>query len=385
MYQSIESQVSTGKRGTRFVLLLSILAWSLGGSIGMAQEEPGEEEPAQAQEESSGGVKITFHGYLTQAYAQSDGHQFLGITEDGTADYRTAALQIRADVNKDDAFVVQLSHERFGASGVHLIKDDVELDWIFYEHKFRNSAVKVGRVQIPFGIYNEVRDVGTLLPFYRPSHNFYGEAAYSSETIDGVVLSHSFQLGDRWGLDADVHYGDWKFISRDFVTGAYVNNSVDDSIGAELWLETPISGLRIGAGGMRYDIEFAGVESKWNVYHVSVAGDFDRFAIHSEFKDVDIGNGFHVLFDYVHLGVNVTEKLSVNVQQDRFYQKFSGFPKFRADQDRVAGINYAFSPSLVLKTEHHWNEGRFWLEDVPQFGLEELETRYWLVSLSTSF
>jgi hypothetical protein len=125
MYQSIESQVSTGKRGTRFVLLLSILAWSLGGSIGMAQEEPGEEEPAQAQEESSGGVKITFHGYLTQAYAQSDGHQFLGITEDGTADYRTAALQIRADVNKDDAFVVQLSHERFGASGVHLIKDDV--------------------------------------------------------------------------------------------------------------------------------------------------------------------------------------------------------------------------------------------------------------------
>ncbi len=366
-----------------FVLGL-ILALSASGLA--AQEEPAaQEEKVGAAAEERFGLKLSFHGYLTQAYAQSDGHQFLGISEDGTADYRTAALQIRADVTKQDAFVVQLSHERFGASGVQEVKDDVELDWIFYEHKFGDSAVKVGRVQIPFGIYNQIKDVGTLLPFYRPSHNFYGEAAYSSETVDGLVLSHSFHLGERWGLDADVHYGDWKFIARDFFTGAFTENSVNDSIGAELWLETPISGLRIGTGGIRYDITFAGVESRWNVYHVSLAGDFDRFAIHSEYKDVDIGNGFHVLFDYVHLGVNLTEKLTLNAQQDRFFQKLSGFPKLEADQDRAAGLNYAFNPALVLKAEHHWNEGRFWLEDVPQFGDPGLKTRYWLLSLSTSF
>ncbi|HEV8578297.1 MAG TPA: hypothetical protein VGX68_04385 [Thermoanaerobaculia bacterium] len=364
------------RAGARFLSGLLFMALSLSGSSLIAQEE--------ASEEKSSELKVTFHGYLTQAYARSDGHNFLGITEDGTADYRTAALQVRADIRKNDAFVVQFSHERLGESGAQEIKDDVELDWIFYEHRFGDSAVKVGRVQIPFGIYNEVRDVGTLLPFYRPSNNFYGEAAYSSETVDGVVLSHSFRLGD-WGLDADLHYGDWKFVSRDFFTGKFVSNDVNDSIGAELWLDTPISGLRFGAGGMRYDIDFAGVESKWDVYHVSVAGDFDRFAVHSEYKDVNIGSGFHVLFDYIHLGVNLTDKVTLNAQQDRFFTKLRGTSKVEADKDRAVGVNYAFNPSLILKTEHHWDEGRFWLEDVPQFGPPGLKTRYWLISLSTSF
>jgi len=355
----------------------------LGGSVLIAQESPAAEAPEQ---DESKGLKITFHGYLTQAYAQSDGHQFLGITEDGTADYRTAALQIRADISKDDAFIVQFSHERFGASQLQNIKDDVGLDWIFYERRFGDSSIKVGRVQIPFGIYNEVRDVGTLLPFYRPSHNYYGEAAFSSETVDGAVLSHAFKLGESWGLDADLHYGNWKFVTKNFLTNAYTALDANDSLGVELWLDTPVSGLRIGTGAMRFDLKTsaAAPERRWKVYHVSLAGDFDRFAVHAEYKDVDLVTS-HALTGYAHLGVNLTEKLTVNAQQERLYLKSPNLARRKLDDDRAAGINYAFNPTLVLKAEHHWNEGSFWLEDVGAFNIVGPKTKYWLLSLSTSF
>ncbi len=372
----------------RCLELLSVLGLATllvsGAGAARAQEEPPPSEPAAEEEEA--GLKIGIHGYLTQAYAQSDGHQIFGITEDGTADYRTAALQIRADISSDDAFVFQLSHERFGESRIQEIKDDVELDWLFYEHRFGDTSVKVGRVQIPFGIYNEVRDVGTLLPFYRPSHNFYGEVAYSSETVDGVVLSHKFPLGGEWRLEADLHYGDWEFIQSDFLTGAYAASKVNDSKGVELWLDTPVPGLRFGAGAMSYDIESPTGQVNWKGYHFSVAGDFNRFSFHGEIKDADVVFG-HVYQGYVHLGVNLTGKISLNAQKDFGYFDFDGLSRIEFDDDRIAGLNYAFNPSLVLKAEHHWNEGGFYLEDIPPdlTSTRVIDTRYWLVSLSTAF
>jgi len=354
-----------------------------------AQDEPAAPDEAAAEpasHDSDDGVKVTFHGYLTQAYGQTDGFTFLGIPEDGTADYRTAAVQIRADISDDDAFVVQFSHERFGNSRVAEIKDDVELDWIYYERHFGPTTLKVGRVQIPFGIYSEVRDVGTVLPFYRPSHNFYGEAAYSSETVDGIVVSRDFSLGDSWRLEADAHYGNWEFVQRDFITGAYQADQVDDSVGLQLWLDTPLPGFRVGGGYMEYHIQAPTGEMKWDTVFAGLSGEFERFSFHTDAKLTDIGIG-DVYLGYIHAGVNLTDKITLNAQQDLFYLEFAGTPRTKIDDDLALGLNYAFSSSVVLKAEHHWNEGNFWLEDAPPQppSASSIETRYWLVSLSTAF
>jgi hypothetical protein len=136
----------------------------------------------QASGESAGsGIlsKLFVHGYLTQAYARTNEHQLIGINDEGTTDYRMAALQFRYAITTNDNFVIQFSHERIGDSPVMQFKNDVELDWVFYEHRFNDAtSVKVGKVQIPMGIYNEIRDVGTILPFYRPIFSFYFEGAY---------------------------------------------------------------------------------------------------------------------------------------------------------------------------------------------------------------
>lgn len=371
---------STNKPGKR--ILIVILMMLCCAMVVAGQEQTAAVEDEVVAEVESEGPKITFHGFLTQAYGQSDGHQFLGIPEDGTADYRTAALQIRTDVTADDAFVIQLSHERFGRSSIQSVKDDVELDWIFYEHRFGNTAVKVGRVQIPFGIYNEVRDVGTLLPFYRPSANFYSDGAFGTETVDGIVLAHHLDLGARWGLDADVYYGDGELADRG--PQGYTVRDLNDYQGIELWLETPVSGLRVGAGALRFDIQRSAGTQQWKLYHLSVAADFARVSAHVEYREADIVT-LKGPAGYFHLGFKVTDKVEVNAQKDLFYLKGPRFPKRKMDDDLALGVNYFFRPELVLKAEHHWNEGGFFLEDLPFLSAIGTETQYWLVSLSTSF
>jgi hypothetical protein len=378
--------------------IFAIAAWCLLAVAGAARaqtapaEKPGEEPAAKAEDqgtEEPEGLKISIHGYLSQAYAQSDGNQFLGITKDGTADYRTAALQIRADVTQRDAFAVQFSHERFGNSPIQTQFADVDLDWIFYEHRFgEGTTVKVGKVQTPYGIYNEVRDVGTLLPFYRPSHNFYADGAFSTETIDGIVLSHRFTFGS-WGLDGDLHYGNWEFLNKTN-TGAYVTRRVDDSMGVQLWLQTPLSGLRIGAGAMDFQVQpttATPTEQGWNTRFYSLDSQFGRVVLQAEYRTVDVVTG-DVNGGYVHLGVGLTEKLSAHGQYDDMdlKTKVGVRVKFDMDHDEALGLKYDFTPAHVLKAEYHWNETAFWAENVvPAILGPTKKTEYWLLSFATSF
>jgi hypothetical protein len=342
---------------------------------------------SKEDDEAKDGLKITLNGYLSQAYAISDGNQVSGIPKQGTADYRTAAVQMRVDMTPQDTFSVKLRHERIGESPFQAFQPDVALDWIFYEHKFGDSAVKVGRVKIPFGLFNEVRDVGTLLPFYRAPTDFYGAGSFTTQTIDGALVNHAFNLGGGWRLDGDLYYGNWEFVASE--SEGVFKSKARNSLGAEMWLETPLPGLRIGVGGMTYTVvkEEAGgtVTTPSKSYHVSVEERLGRLVTHVEYKyrhtaDAKINSG------YVHLGFLLTDRLTVNGQAERYHTVIAELPDGKdQDDDRALGLNYAFRTDLVLKLEHHWNRG--FNTEVPASGLfgPRQKTRYGILSLSTSF
>lgn len=376
------------------VVLLAIGGWTAAAwgqedtatpASGSAQESPEEDE------EGGGGSfldKVVIHGHLNQAYAFSDGNQIVGIPKDGTADYRTAALQIRADMTEDDTFVVQLSHERLGLSPSQANREDVELDWIFYQRRFGASSVKVGRIPIPFGLYNEVRDVGTVLPFYRPARPLYEESSFTTESIDGALLAHRFELGGNWRLAADVHYGNWEFFD------AQLNPvKCDDSLGVELWLETPVSGLRLGIGGLRYDTEGKTTpKSHRQLSHLSIAGDFGRIVSEVELKRdtaqrVTGGRLVSVWGGYGRLGFRVTNKLLLQGEYDFLDVSFPR-TETAEDRDRALGLSYSFRHDLVLKAEYHWVHG-FRVEGqpglIPTRPVPDYKTQFGILSLATSF
>jgi hypothetical protein len=345
---------------------------------------PGQDQPEEGAGKKTG-LQITLNGSLTQAYARALDRTFLGIPKAGTADYRTAAVQIRFDLGAQDSFSLKLGHERLGDSPIAEAESNVSVDWLFYEHRFAFGALRVGRVKFPFGIYNEVRDVGTLLPFYRPSTDFYGTGSFTTEEIDGAAFSHSFDLGRGWQLDADVFGGNWEFFTLSPELGLSTGKA-RNTLGAEAWLGTPLPGLRVGAGGMRYRVFIAsGIPTEsGETDHASLEWEHGRLAAHVEYKyrrQADATNPA----GYAHLGVRLTDRITVNGEVDYSDISIKEFKhKIQVDRDRVLGVNYAFRPELVAKGEFHWDKG-YAQDAFPDFSLPPQTNRFWIVSLSVSF
>jgi hypothetical protein len=107
----------------------------------------------------------------------------------------------------------------------------------------------VGKIRTPVGLFNEFRDVGTLLALYRPLVSVHGEQVYANETVSGAMVGRRIPLG-AWALDVEAFYGSWEFVQYDFATYA----RVDGGYGGQVWIHTPIDGLRVGSAGLRFTV-----------------------------------------------------------------------------------------------------------------------------------
>lgn len=379
-----------------------------GDSSGSDDPSSGGSASTRSQEASDPRVsdslsKLQVHGFLTQAWAEADfvepevglrpdppfgpggvgplgssptGTEIsLGIPEDGTTDYRFLALQFRYQISSKDTFIVQFSSRALGFSGVEALEDEVELDWAFYERRITDDTrLKVGRVQIPFGIYNEVRDVGTVLPFYRPAFVHYKESSFTSETVDGLSLGHTFFSQSDWNLDVTVFGGEWESNERvPGSSGAPVSVPQEDGYGYQLWLTTPLSDLRLGTGLLSFKqgespFPFEAQERR-DVYHASLDSTFNRLTLQAEWDEEETDLIFNMIpltttttNWYVLAGLRITEKFRIWAQFERaeFEQRSLTFLGESFDyygiSDTGVSLNYFFTPALVLKGEYHWTE-----------------------------
>lgn len=361
----------------------------------------GDDAPAPAPSRNFGNLsKLQIHGFLTQAYATSDfvsgripdptgvdpGPTFneiaLGIPEDGTFEYWTIALQFRYEITPRDIMVVQFSSRALGDSPISELEDEVELDWAFYERRLADhTSLKVGRVQIPLGIFNEIRDVGTILPFYRPPFLFYREGTFTNETVDGVVLSHTFMPESDWTLEADLFVGDWETFEFTPLGDERATIANDQGYGAQLWLNTPLPGLRFGYGihwrdrteGAEGVIRLPGATTNFLDWYASVEAAFEKVVFRAEWRqfsgDREVSpalqaDDFFSNIDnyYAQIGYHFTERFRIYAQYEKSDSSLhasiftNGFD-VSLEEDYALAVNYLFSPNLVLKAEHHIVEG----------------------------
>lgn len=379
------------------------------------------------------GNKFEIHGFLTQAYAASSpidcppelnlncnpspDEASLGIPEGGTWNYRFMALQFRYDISDKDIMVVQLSSRLLGDSPVTELEDDVELDWAFYERRLaENTSLKVGRVQIPLGIYNEIRDVGVILPFYRPPFSWYREGAFTSETVDGLLLAHTFLPETNWPIDVSVYTGEWDIFEQlnDFSQSALAR--AEDAWGGWVWVNTPVDGLRFGFGGNDKKLS-GGVftrpdgsrPGRLGEAAASIDASFDRFTFRSEFRQFapKVVTPFFTInltlsSYYYQLGYRFTDQLSVWLQADYATSRetsdnFVEDSSYDLREDLGIALKYDITPALVVKGEYHWVEegkqvlgnpifvpgGPIPLFDPTVFTLDD--GSYYILSLSASF
>lgn len=348
-----------------------------------------------AHAEAQDAPKFSVHGYLTQAWGKSTGTQFYGLTDEASTDFRYAALQLRYFATPNDQFVVQANHRRLGQSKITDFESDVNLNWAFYQHAFsQGTSVKIGRMPIPRGIYNELRSVGVVLPTYRPPVVFYDEGAYYSETIDGVIASHTFFESAPWSLEVNGYLGGWRSLAYDTWSEEYAVYRVRarNAIGAQLWLNTPAEGVRLGFAAQRHDDrweieEF--YENELKEFHVSLDATRERWFFRAEGQLQNYVDSDKLYVGYVQANYKLTPRLGITgeVQRSRDTDVIYGegvLPSsFEWHRSDGVGLSYAFTPSLVLKVEQHWDRG-IQIEEAshpstaPKF-------RYVIASLSASF
>jgi hypothetical protein len=326
--------------------------------------------------------KLSVHGYLSQAYAVSDEHPILGIPTDGTTDYRDLALQFRYDKDRKNAFVLQLRQERLGDSPRQ--NDDVELDWAFYQHNVSDRLqLKAGRIPLPLGIFNEAGGPATTSPFFRPPNEFY-ERRYSSKTLEGVLGTVSLGAPAGWTFDVDGYFGQWKVES-----GEGEQSDARNAWGGQVWANTPLSGVRIGGGAYRCEVEPPeGAPADYLMLHASVEADLDRWLLATEYLSGNLDDRRRYRAWYAQAGFQVSRRVSVHARGAvaRISLPIDGHDvKATLSEDLGLAVNYALYPSIVFKLEGHTNDG-FLREDVPPdlYGSPS-RTRYAIASITASF
>lgn len=359
---------------------------------------------------------LSVHGYLNQAFAFTDGSQVFGIPKEGTTDYRNLALQFRYDLNENSNFVIQFSHKRVGLNPLMEIEEDVRLDWGYFEYIFDNNfSAKVGKIQMPFGNYNEYRDVGVLHPFYSVPYSPYGEGNYMSETVDGLLVSYETDAISNWLFDIDIYGGHWiwqEWFAFNFpgsgLTHSIGNIQVNNGIGGQLYVGTPLEGLEFRFGG-QYAEPIGGVSftnggyfgKQMEMYLLisSFKWEFQHGFVSSDLMNVGfLDHPANPLTYNIQLGVHLIENIDINVQYEKFSVYNFTVPVYLRNivgknardidfnTDYAIGLKYKVSSHFVIKAETHWNEG-YLVENkmVDAFLNDPAKTQYTIFSIATSF
>jgi hypothetical protein len=163
------------------------------------------------------------------------------------------------------------------------------------------------------------------------------------------------------------------------------------AFGGQVWLQTPIDGVRIGASAKRH-WDRGGVfprpggelATDWTG---SIDANFKRLQLRSEqlYQHTD---GFSMNSRYVQGGVRLLSHLSLNAQMDFSDQRIADAPftgqRITSVRDNALGVNVPFSASSVIKFEFHNTRG-FNVEQVADMLGPARKGSYFISSLSLSF
>ncbi len=341
-------------------------------------------------------VAFSFFGFINWGYGIADGHAYRGVPEDGTADLHTVALQFRLNPTNKDEFVLQLANERVGTSPSNELRDDLELDWLYYRRTLSDHAYfRVGRVPLPIGIYNEVKDVGTLLPFYRASGVYYGDGTWTSDSVDGIVFTYESDRTRDWSFDTHLYYGEWERIETSGGDLSFDVADIEDAGGIWTWINTPVDGLRVGLGYNHFHATGGvflapGVTDSEETRYVSIDANFDPVSVRVEYSRRSFTGGDWTPW-YAEIDVKLTDRLNLagRFETADLYFEVPFFATFDGTIEDLysVGLRYAILPELVVKAEYQWFEGFGQIEDQPLniFFDDPVETELSIVSLAWSF
>lgn len=298
--------------------------------------------------------KFTVNGFGFQDYRQSNANTYEGADQRGTWGNGILALVMSAKLSDRDTVWAQLESKP---------TEPTEFTWAYMDHHFNdNLSARIGRIKLPYGLYNEFIDNKALqLSAIRPSaYSFRADMvhdAYKGIGIDWTSGSLFTQI-----------YGGNVYTPA---SNAAITDKLHDRrlIGTRITWDTPYEGLRFMFSGWDSQTEDdtnvpsttvpplgpLGKEYRamWSVEYVS-----DRFDIKSEHSHhgtptTTAGSGASTNAWYVQGGY----KMGMWTPYVRF-DYFVGDQSIASDpssyqKNWVIGVNYKINDNVNARIEDH--------------------------------
>lgn len=203
---------------------------------------------------------VQIHGFISQGYLHTTQTDWFGQTnEDGTFEVTEAALNVSAKPMDNLRIGVQLLARDFADSG----DNRVEVDWAFADWRAtERSGLKIGRIKMPYGLYNESRDLDfDHASVFLPQVIYLPQLRDSTLAINGLMLYGGTDLGRSGQLEASV-FGGGQNTRAEGDLGDYLSDRgngdeitsvhVGSVAGAAVTWQTPVDGLRLRLSGVGF-------------------------------------------------------------------------------------------------------------------------------------
>ncbi len=349
--------------------------------------------PAGAIDVASG--KLTISGFGEWGYGRtSNENVYLLGTKEGS--YENAQFGLTVTTRPQDDLVV--AGQLFAAAS-----GEVSLDWGFAEWRVDDLLrLRIGKVKNPLGLFMEVKDIGTLRPFFTLPQSIYGPSNFAAEAYLGAGITGEWQGAAGWGLAYDAYGGALEIPTFepsmaleagappwDFSSVPVHEEVARDVVGGRVALLSPLDGLTLRASAFTGTVSSPD-RGEERIACVGVSGEYatDRFQIRGEWFRATEGSAETHLGGYAEVAWNFLPRLQLAVRLDEAHQHAAGIPSNLLEhREGAVGLSYWPSPNLVFKVSYHDVDGNRFA--VPPLsapdGSIERRTRLFVAGVQFSF
>ena len=152
---------------------------------------------------------VQINGFLSQGYLDSGDNNFLANSKTGTAQFNEVGLTFTTRINEELRLGAQLLSRDLGDVG----NNEVKLDWGFADYHYSDYAgLRLGKVKLPLGLYNEGRDSDFLRPMVFLPQSIYDETKRDLlVAYQGAGVYGNLPLGPIGDVDYHGYYGSINF------------------------------------------------------------------------------------------------------------------------------------------------------------------------------
>ncbi len=202
---------------------------------------------------------ITFHGFASQGLLSSTDYNYMGKTKGGLGSPEFSEFGINASMSPFPR--TRIAAQGFAFKMGNVGNYEPNLDYALVDYTFCDAiGLRGGRIRRPSGIYNHIQDIDLARTSVLLPQGLY-DARWRdfSASVDGGSVYGGINMSKAGSLSYEAYAGMIN-LSQEGGVARWIQNglppspvgsfgSVENSLlyGAQLWWNTPLSGLRAGA------------------------------------------------------------------------------------------------------------------------------------------